>query len=169
MILETSRLILRCLKLADAPFIRELVNDPDWLRFIGDRGVHSVDDARRFLREGPLAMYERHGIGLWRTELKDGGVPIGICGLLRRESLDGVDLGFALLPQFRAQGYAHEAAAGTLHYGRSTLGLDRILAITTPDNRASIGLLKKLGFRFENNLRLSDSDDAEELALFATD
>ncbi len=165
-ILETPRLILRRLTLADAPFIRELVNDPDWLRFIGDRGVHTLDDARRFLREGPMAMYERHGFGLWRTEVKDGGVAIGICGLLRRESLDGVDLGFALLPQFRAQGYAHEAAAATLHYGRSVLGLGHILAITTPDNGASIGLLEKLGFRFEKNLRLSG--DAEELALFVT-
>jgi RimJ/RimL family protein N-acetyltransferase len=164
-ILETDRLIVRRLTVDDAAFILELINDPDWLRFIGDRHVHSVDEARSYLLNGPLAMYGRSGFGLYAVVLKGSGVPIGMCGLIKREGLDDVDIGFAYLPQYRAQGYAYEAASAVMTYGRHEFGLKRIVAITSLDNDRSIQLLEKLGFTFEKIIRLSD--DGEELKLFA--
>ncbi|MFI4982343.1 MAG: GNAT family N-acetyltransferase, partial [Nevskiales bacterium] len=113
-VLETERLVLRRLVAEDAPFILELLSDPSWLRFIGDKGVRNLDDARLYIRIGPAAMYARLGHGLYLTELKDGGIPIGLCGLIKRDTLDDVDIGFAFLPQYRGQGYAREAAAATL-------------------------------------------------------
>ena len=166
-VLETDRLRLRRLSAEDAAFILELLNDPAWLQFIGDRGVRTLDDARDYIRKGPLEMYARLGFGLYLTELKEGSVPIGICGLIKRDSLQDVDIGFALLPQFRARGYASEAAAATMEYGKSVLGLKRIVAITSPSNLDSAKVLEKLGLRFERLVRLSD--DSEEVRLFAAD
>lgn len=151
-ILQTERLNLRQPAEADAPFILGLVNDPDWLRYIGDRKVHSLDDARSYIAKGPTAMHARHGHSLMLVALKDG-TPIGLCGLLKRDTLEQPDIGFAFLPQYRGQGYALEAAAATLADGRNRLGLRRILAITSPDNAASGRLLEKLGLRLEG-LRL---------------
>jgi RimJ/RimL family protein N-acetyltransferase len=133
----------------DAPFVLELVNDPDWLRYIGDRGVRNLDDARGYIEKGPMAMYERHGFSLYCVELKSDATPIGMCGLLKRDTLEDVDVGFAFLPQFRSRGYAHEAAQATLAYGASVVGLTRIVATTTPDNDASGALLGRIGLRFE--------------------
>lgn len=164
---ETPRLILRRLTLDDVPFIRRLVNDPDWLRYIGDKNVHSDDDAVRYLETGPIDMYRRLGFGLWAVELKEGGAPIGMCGLIRRDTLEDVDLGFALLPAFRGRGYATEAATAALAYGRTAFGLRRIVAITTPDNDASARLLERLGFRFERVLE--SPDNPERLRLYASE
>ncbi len=164
-ILETDRLIVRRFTLDDAAFILELLNDPDWLRFIGDRGVRTLDDARAYLINGPLAMYQRSGFGLYAVVLKRSGAPIGMCGLIKREGLDDVDLGFAYLPEYRAQGYGYEAAAAVLADGRQTFGLKRIVAITSLDNEKSIRLLERLGFAFEKIIRLPGGD--EELKLFA--
>ena len=166
-ILETDRLIVRRLTLDDAAFILELVNDPDWLRFIGDRHVHSLEEARTYLQNGPLAMYDRSGFGLYAVMLKGSDLPIGMCGLIKREGLIDVDLGFAYLPQYRAQGYGFEAAAAVMAYGRRTFGLKRMVAITSLDNVRSIQLLEKLGFAFETIIRLTD--DGEELKLFAAE
>jgi ribosomal-protein-alanine N-acetyltransferase len=163
--LETDRLVLRRFTLDDAPFIVELLNEPSWHRFIGDKGVRTEDDARKYLRDGPLAMYERTGVGLMLVTLKSSGVAMGMCGLIRRESLDDVDIGFAMLPAFWGNGYAHEAAAAVLDYGRRVLGLKRIVAITSPDNVRSIGLLERIGLRFERSLRLAGSD--EDINLYA--
>ncbi len=166
-VLETERLILRRLSTDDAAFILELLNDPAWLRFIGDKGVRTLEDARSYILNGPVEMYARLGFGLFMTELKDGAVPIGICGLLKRDSLPDVDIGFALLPRFWAQGYAREAASATMAYGRDVLGLKRIVAITTLDNHSSARVLEKIGMRCERTVRLSS--DSEELRLFASD
>ena len=166
-VLVTDRLVLRWLAADDAEFIFELLNDPMWLRYIGDKGIRTLDDARDYILKGPAEMYVRLGFGLYLAELKDGSIPIGICGLIKRDSLDDVDLGFAFLPEFRANGYAYESASAAVRYGKDALGLKRIVAITTPDNHASVKLLEKLGFRFEQLLRLSD--DAEELRLYACD
>jgi RimJ/RimL family protein N-acetyltransferase len=163
-VLETDRLILRRLSTDDAEFILELVNDPAFIRFIGDRGVRTLDDARAYILNGPVDMYDRLGHGLYAVEL--AGIPIGMCGLIKRDSLEDVDLGFAFLPGFRGQGYAYEAAAATLAYGRSVLGLKRIVAIANPDNHASAGLLEKLGFRFERMLSLTKDD---QVKLFVSD
>jgi RimJ/RimL family protein N-acetyltransferase len=148
----------------DSAFILELVTEPSWLRFIGDRGVRTLDDARDYIRKGPLDMYARLGFGLYVTERKADGVPIGICGLLKRESLDDADLGFANLPRFWGKGYAHEAASAVMSYGKSVLGLSRIVAVTSPGNDPSVRLLEKLGFRFERMVRLSE--DSAEVQLF---
>ena len=164
-VLEAERLILRQLSVDDDAFILELVNDPLWLRFIGDRGVRTLDDARDYILKGPVAMYERVGFGLYLVERKSDGVALGICGLIKRDTLDDVDLGFAFLPEYRAQGYAYESAAAVLTYGRSALGLKRIVAITSPDNERSARLLEKLGFNFEKLIRLPN--DNEPVKLFA--
>lgn len=133
----------------DATFIQELLTDPDFARNIGDRGVRTVEDAERYILTGPGASYERFGFGLFLVELKQTLQPIGICGLLRRDTHPDVELGFALLPAGRGKGYALEAATASVEYATAVLGLDRIVAITAPDNLPSIRVLEKLGFRFE--------------------
>ena len=163
-ILETDRLILRKLAIQDAEFILELLNEPSFLRFIGDKGVRTIDDARDYILKGPIDSYNRFGFGLYLTELKDGGVPIGMCGLLKRESLEDVDIGFAFLPDFWGNGYAFESASAVMAFGKSGFGLDRIVAITSLDNHSSIRVLQKLGMRFERMVRLSD--DSPEIKLF---
>ena len=163
-VLETERLLLRRMSSDDAEFMLGLLNEPSWLRFIGDRGVRTLDDARAYILKGPVAMYERHGFGLYVTELKAEGVPIGICGLVRRDFLDDVDVGFALLPRFWGQGYAYESASAVMEYGKSALGLKRIVAITAQDNHSSIKLLEKLGLRFER--LIPSPGEGPEIKLF---
>jgi len=164
-VLETDRLVLRRLSAEDGEFVLQLLNEPSWLRFIGDRGVRTVDDARDYILTGPVAMYERVGFGLYVTELKVDGAPIGLCGLIKRDGLEDVDIGFAFFPRFWGKGYAYESASAVMAYGRSVLGLDRIVAITSLDNDRSIALLQKLGFRFEKTIRMPNDD---EVRLFAS-
>ena len=165
-VLETDRLILRHLNADDDEFIYELVNDPSFIRYIGDKGVRTLDDARNYIFSGPVAMYERLGYGLYATELKDGHVPIGMCGILKRDTLPHPDIGFAFLPAYWKQGYAFESAAAVLKYAREVLGIDQVLAITTPDNEASGKLLEKIGLRFERLIKLTE--DAAEVKLFSS-
>jgi RimJ/RimL family protein N-acetyltransferase len=165
-ILETDRLVVRHLTTADAAFIFRLLNDPGWLRFIGDRGINGHDDAVRYIETGPMAMYASLGFGFYAVELKATGCLAGICGLAKRDYLDDVDLGFAFLPEYRGKGYAFDAAGAVLGYARSRLGLGRILATTRKDNTDSARLLEKLGFRFERMVMHPDGD--RELRLFAT-
>ena len=164
-VLETERLVLVRLSKDDARFLLELLNEPSFLRFIGDKGVRTEADARRYVETGPLASYERFGFGLLRVELKESGEPIGMCGLLKRDALPDVDVGFAFLPRFWSKGYAFESASAVLAHARDALGLRRVLAITSPDNEASIRLLGKLGFRFERMARVPE--DGPEVRLFA--
>lgn len=162
---STPRLTIRPLTADDAPFILALVNDPDWLLHIGDRGIRTLEGAAAYIANGPAATIARHGFGLWLVERTEDGEPLGICGLIRRDTLDDVDLGFAFLPAFRGQGYAFEAAQGTLAHARERHGLRRLLAITTQGNGPSIRLLERLGFVFERCVRLAGED--VELRLFA--
>ncbi|HET9294082.1 MAG TPA: GNAT family N-acetyltransferase, partial [Gemmatimonadales bacterium] len=148
-----------------AEFILGLLNEPSFLRYIGDRGVRTVEDARAYIAKGPIDSYDRHGFGLLLVSRKEDGVPIGMCGLLRRDALPDVDVGFAFLPAFWGKGYAFESAAAVLSYGREVLGLNRIVAITSPENEGSIRVLTKLGMRFEGMIRLADSEP--EVRLFA--
>lgn len=147
-VLETDRLVLRWLTPDDAAFNLRLLNEPAWLRYIGDRGVRTLEESRTHLENGVLASYQRHGFGLYLVTLKEDDTPVGVCGLIRRDTLPDVDLGFAFLEEFHARGYAFESASAVMTYGKGTFGLSRLLAITTPDNAASIRLLGKLGFRF---------------------
>lgn len=164
-ILATPRLDLRELRDSDADFIVRLLNDPSWLRYIGDRGVHSVDDARRYIANGPVAMYAKLGYGLYVVERRADGVAMGLCGLLKRDGLDDADIGFAFFPQFGGQGYALEAARAALDDGFTRHALQRVVAITAQDNEASIRLLHKLGFRYERDVTLPGASQA--LRLFA--
>jgi RimJ/RimL family protein N-acetyltransferase len=146
--LETPRLTLRRLQFDDAPFLVKLLNEPSFIENIGDRGVRSIEDAHRYLREGPMAMYEKFGFGLWHTARKDG-VPVGMCGLLRRDNLPDADVGYAFFPQFWGQGFAHEAASATLSHGARKFGLTRVLGVVSEGNAGSIRVLEKLGMSFE--------------------
>jgi RimJ/RimL family protein N-acetyltransferase len=163
-VLETERLSLRRLNDDDAPFMLRLLNEPSFIRFIGDRGVRTPDDARAYIRRGPIASYDRFGFGLLLVTLREVGTPIGICGLLKRDTLDDVDVGFAFLPAYWSEGYGFESASAVIEDGWKTFRLPRIVAITHPDNAASIRLLDKLGFGFERMIRMPDSDG--DLRLF---
>ncbi len=166
-VLETERLVLRWMTAADAQFIFKLVNEPSFLSFIGDKGVRNHADAVQYIQNGPVASYKRFGFGLYLVELKETRVPIGICGLVKRDSLPNVDIGFAFLPAFWSKGYAFEAAAAVKAYGKDFLGISRLVAITNPDNESSGRLLEKIGLRFEGMIRLSE--DSSEVKLFASD
>jgi len=163
-VLETERLILRRFTIDDAQFILTLVNEPSFLHYIGDKKIRSLEDARQYILSGPVASYERHGLGLCVVELKETHVPIGMCGLLKREELPEPDIGFALLPAFWNQGFAFEAATTVLNDARERLGLQAILAITSLDNSASIKLLERLGFTFQKVTKLAA--DHEQVKLF---
>ena len=165
-VLQTDRLALRWLEAADAGFLHELMNDPDWLRYIGDRGIRSVEDARNHIANGPRAMYARFGFGLYLVELKGTNAALGICGLIKRDWLADVDLGFAFLARHRGAGYAFEAASATLDHARSALRLDRIVAIASPENLDSIRLLTKLDMKLERMVK--PPGETREVGLFAT-
>jgi [ribosomal protein S5]-alanine N-acetyltransferase len=162
--IKTKRLTLRAFTLDDAPFIHELLNDPDWIRFIGDRGIHTLDDARRQISEKYMAAYARDGFGLMLVSRNSDGASVGMCGLIRRVGLDDVDIGFAFLPRYRGQGIALEAARAALAHGRDVLKLTRVVGITLPANVASISLMEKIGLTFESQVTLPN--DPETLHLY---
>ena len=165
MLLQTERLTIRHLTLDDAAFILQLLNEPSFLRFIGDRDVRTLDDAGRYIVNGPMASYRQNGFGLNLVVLKDSGIPIGMCGVLKRPALDDPDMGFAFLPAYWSQGYAFEAATAVLVHGRDVLGLNRIVAIANSDNVSSAKLLERLGLRFEHLMRLpGESEDVKYFA-----
>jgi RimJ/RimL family protein N-acetyltransferase len=166
-ILETTRLRLCHLTPDDASFILDLLNDLSFQQNIGDKGVRSIADARGYLLSGPIASYERFGFGLFLVEQLETKIPMGICGILKRETLDDVDIGFAFLPQFRGQGFAVEAAQAVKDFARTRFNLKRLVAITLPNNHASIRVLEAIGMQFETMLRMSN--DCEKLKLFACD
>jgi RimJ/RimL family protein N-acetyltransferase len=147
--LETSRLTLRRFEFEDAPFVVALLNQPSFILNIGDRGVRSIEDAQRYLRDGPMAMYERYGFGLWHVARRSDATPVGMCGLLKRDSLPDVDVGYAYLPEHWGQGYALEAGAATLAHGARKFGLRRVIGVVSEGNSASIRVLEKLGLQFE--------------------
>jgi ribosomal-protein-alanine N-acetyltransferase len=163
-IIQTLRLQLRELELEDAPFILALLNEPGFIRYIGDKGVRSLGDARDYMLQGPMDSYARHGFGLYAACLQNG-TPIGICGLVKRDGLEQPDVGFAFLSKYGSKGYAAESAAAILAHARQQLNLPRILAITSPDNSRSIAVLEKIGLKFERMIRLADH--SPELKLFA--
>ncbi|MED2838401.1 GNAT family N-acetyltransferase [Bacillus wiedmannii] len=161
-VLETERLVLRWLDIKDAPFILELVNDPAWIQFIGDKRIKNLDDAKKYILNGPVDMYNKMGFGLYLVERKEDFTPLGMCGLIKRDSLEDVDIGFAFLEKFRSKGYGFESASAVIDYGVQNLGMKRIVAITTIDNINSGKLLEKVGLQFEEII----SDSGEDLKLF---
>jgi RimJ/RimL family protein N-acetyltransferase len=162
-VIRTERLVLRELAPNDAEFILELLNEAPFLRFIGDKGVRTLADARGYILKGPMDSYGRHGFGLYAACLLDG-TPIGICGLVKREGLADVDVGFAFLSRHWSKGYAVESASAVLTHAGRVLRMRRIVAITSPDNLGSIAVLEKIGLKFERMIRLAE--DSTELKLF---
>lgn len=146
--IETKRLSLRPLTLDDAAFYLQLVNEPSFLENIGDKGVRDLDGARAALLAGPIDMQQRLGYSLWHVSRKEDGAVIGMCGLLRRDTLPATDIGYAYLPAYWGKGYAWEAAEASMAYGRDVIGLQRLLGIVSPSNTASSNLLKKLGMQY---------------------
>ena len=166
-ILETERLHLCKQCPDDAPFILELLNSPGWLKYIGDRGVKNIDDAENYIRNGAMKSYNDNDFGLYLVKLKDTYIPIGICGLIKRQGLEQVDIGFAFLPQYEGQGYGFESASAVMKYAREVLGLAVVVAITVKDNQSSIKLLNKIGFSFKEIITLPG--DTEALMLFESE
>lgn len=164
-ILSTKRLVLTELAPADAPFILELVNSAGWLQFIGDRNIKDIAAAEQYIVTGPMASYAKHGYGLYLVTCKETG-PVGICGLIKRETLEQADIGYALLPQYTGHGYALEAAAAVVRHAKETLALPAVLAITLEDNHRSIQLLLKLGMVFQKKIQLPPNEN--DLLLFST-
>ena len=164
-ILETERLILREFNTGDAAFILLLLNNPSWLQYIGDRNVKTLEDAQNYLLNGPMKSYRENGFGLSLVEQKENNIPIGMCGLIKRDTLEHVDIGFALLPEYAGMGYAYEIAAATMAHAKHTLKLEQVVAITSIDNTRSIALLNKIGLNFEKMVRLAE--DQESLMLFS--
>ena len=162
--LTTERLTLRLPRPSDSVFLVRLMNDPDWLRFIGDRGVRTAADAEAYIEDKLLASFRLNGFGLWVVELRDDARAVGICGLLKRPTLEHVDVGFAFLPEGRGLGYGFEAAQRALDYAATELGLSRVVAITVPANVASSRLLQRLGLRYDHTMA---SDAGEELLVYA--
>lgn len=158
--IETPRLKLRRFVFDDAPSVVELLTQPSFLKNIGDRGVRNVEDAHRYLREGPMAMYEQFGFGLWHTSRRSDGQFVGMCGLLKRDILPDVDIGYAYLPEHWGQGYAIEAARAALDHGVRKFGLKRVIGVVSDHNDGSIRVLEKLGMKFErmHSMRADEPD-----------
>ena len=166
-ILETKRLILQQVSIEDAEFILTLLNEPSFIQNIGDRGIRTLDDARAYIVDRLVASYENFGFGMYLVILKETGAPTGLCGLVKRDGLDDVDIGYAFLPRYWSKGYATESALGVKKYAKNMMGLKRIVGITDPVNDGSIRVLEKLGLKFEKMIRLSEDDI--ELKLYAID
>jgi RimJ/RimL family protein N-acetyltransferase len=157
---ETGRLHVRHFSLDDAPFIVRLLNEPSFIRHIADKGVRTPDDARTYLRNGPLGSYGRNGFGLSAVVHRDSGATIGMCGLIRRDGLPDVDIGYAFLPEFWSQGYA--AGACVVAQRRPSPRAAARGGRVNPDNAASIRLLQSLGFGFETMV-VSESTPIQQL------
>ena len=163
-ILETERLAVREFSTTDAEFILILLNTPTWLKFIGDKNVHSSEDAEHYLINGPLKSYRENGFGLWLVLLKDSNISIGMCGLVKRDYLQDVDIGFALMPEYEGKGYGFEMASATLVHSRKNLLINSVVAITDANNSSSIKLLNKLGLHYEKQV---ESAEGDEVLLFS--
>ncbi len=161
-VVETARLIVRLLTPDDADFLLGLFNEPSFIANIGDRGIRSVEDARRFIVEVPMTSYAKHGHGHYRVELKDG-IVIGTCGLIRRDYIGETDIGFAYLPAYWGRGYAYEAAVAVMEFGRTQLGLQRIVAVVSPHNTPSIRLLERLGLRYAGPTQIAPGAETVHL------
>lgn len=166
-ILETERLVLDQVSIDDASFILDLLNEPSFIRNIGDRGVRSLDDARDYIKNKLVTSYEKFGFGMYLVILKTSGASIGLCGLVKRDGLEDVDIGYAFLPEYWSKGYATEAALAVKEYAKNIIGLKRLVAITDPKNQNSMRVLEKIGLEFEKMVRLSEDDI--KLKLYAVD
>jgi [ribosomal protein S5]-alanine N-acetyltransferase len=165
-VIETQRLLIRKFTVDDAAFMLELLNTPDWLRFIGDRNVRTLEQAEQYLVNGYMKSYHDYGFGFYVVVIKETQESIGICGIVKREGLEDVDIGFAFFQQFMGNGYGYESASAVLNYALNDLKIKRIVAIVDPKNVVSIALIKKIGLQFEKMIQISPKDI--ELMLFGS-
>ncbi len=166
-VLETERLLIRQFNTEDAGFILKLLNDPSFIKNIGDRNVRTLEDAQAYLHKGPMTSYEKNGFGLSLVILKETGESIGMCGLIKRDTLENVDIGYAFLPRYWAKGYAVESALGMKAYAKDVVGLNKLVGIVDPANKESIRVLEKIGLTYEKMIRLPE--DTIDLKLFSMD
>ena len=166
MFLKTARLILTEFKISDAPFFYELLNDPAFIEFIGDRNIKSVSDAEKYLSERIIPSYAKNGFGFYLVSTNENNVPIGMSGIIDREGLDHIDVGFAFLSKFRGKGYAFEATDAVMKYATDTLKINPIVAITSINNVKSINLLERLGLHYDKLIQLPN--ETEKIKLFST-
>ncbi|MDN3642752.1 GNAT family N-acetyltransferase [Lutimonas halocynthiae] len=157
-VISTDRLLINRITLDDAGFILKLMNDKDWIKNIGDRGIRTIEETEEYIRTRFLKTYDEVGFGFYSLIRKSDQQIIGIAGLVDREGLDHIDIGYGMLPEFRGKGYAFEATKAVYDYGYKDLKLDKIIAIVNPDNPSSIKLLSKLGLEFEKMIRLPDEE-----------
>lgn len=165
-VIETERLILRKFTIDDAAFMLALLNTPDWLKFIGNRNVRTIEEAEQYLLNGNIKSYQDYGFGFYVVVIKETQESIGICGIVKREGLEDVDIGFAFFQQFMGKGYGYESASAVLNFALNNLKIKRIVAIVDPKNISSIALIKKIGLQFEKMIQLSNKDIA--LMLFGS-
>ncbi|WP_299333462.1 GNAT family N-acetyltransferase [uncultured Psychroserpens sp.] len=167
-IAETNRLILSKITVDDAPMILELMNSPDWLKYIGDRNIKTVEDAANYIQNNQLKCYELYDYGYYKIQVKSENLKaIGTTGLLKREQLEHVDIGFSILPDYHGKGYGYEAASEIIKLAKTTFNIKTLCAITLPINKPSINLLEKLGLSYQKRVKPFEED--EELLLFAKD
>ena len=163
---ETERLTLSKFTIKDASFFLELVNTPHWIKYIGDRNTKTIEDAEKSIKEGHLKSYNTNGFGFYVLSLKEeNNKPIGTCGLIKRDTLEHVDIGFAMLPEYEGKGFGYESSVAVLKLAKETFNLKKVVAITLPTNKPSIKLLEKLGLSYQKKVKPFDDD--EELLLFA--
>ena len=155
-ILETERLQILEFTKKDAAFMLELVNEPAWIEFIGDKNVNNLEEAANFIENKLRPSYKENGFGLFLVKLKEPNISIGMCGLVNRPGLDNIDIGFAFLAAHRKKGYAFESSKAMIKYAKDTLKIPTLVAITNPNNEASGKLLEKLGFRFDTLIDLAE-------------
>lgn len=167
MIAETERLLIEKFTLNDASFFKALVNTPHWIKYIGDRNTKTIEDAEERIKYGHLESYKTNGFGFYKLILKEKNIPIGTCGLIKRDELKHVDIGFAFLEDYERQGFGYEASIAIMELAKEKFNIKKLLAITAPYNIGSIKLLEKLSFRYEK--RVKPFEDDEELLLFAKD
>lgn len=167
LVCETTRLrVSHFSQDEDAAFILRLLNEPSFIRHIADRNLRTLDDASAYLHIGPIASYARHGFGMNRVALKETGTPIGMCGLIKRDNFDDVDIGYAFLPEYWSKGFAIEATRGVLETAVRVHDLKRVIAVVNPDNAESSRMLEKLGFVFEKMVRMQpDEDEIRQFAI----
>lgn len=163
-LLETDRLILRYLTEDDAEFFMALANTPSWLKYIGDRNIKTIEASKKYIRDGSIKSYEERGFGFYMVELKKNNECLGVCGLIKRDTLEDVDIGFAFMPEYEGKGYGYESASAVLHYAKNNLKMSRIIAITVPENERSIVLIKKIGLTYDK--MVIPFDDKKELMQF---
>ncbi len=168
--ITTPRLRLRLLEQADSVFYLRLINDKSFIENIRDKGIRTVDGAWDDIQKGPLESQKLRGFSMYLVELAENATPLGLCGLVKRETLPDADLGYAFMPKFAGKGYAHEAAIAVLELAFQQLNLTKLAAITTPDNLASNKLLQKLGFKIERVGSIGEDTEILNIyALYASD